>query len=76
MKSKKRIRYTFKYKPAIYDYILNTTEFNQHKLEKEIFELLVKGKTCIQISEQLNYSERTIQRRRAYLYNLTKDLMI
>lgn len=76
MKIKHRVRYTFKYREAIYEYILNTMEFNEHKMEKEIFQMLVKGKTCIEISTKLNYSERTIQRRRAYLYNMTKDLMI
>lgn len=50
--------------------------FDEHKKEKEIFSLLVKGKTCEEIAMAIGYSPTTIKRRRKYLYELTKDLMI
>ena len=72
----KRSQYTFKYKPAIYDYIMKDIIWNEEKKEKEILSLLVKGKTCVQIGLATNYSERTIQQRRKDIYEKTKDLMI
>lgn len=71
-----RIRYTFKYKPAIYNYIMNDNILNERNHEKDILELLVKGYTCEEIGEQIGYSYRTIQRRRRSIYNKTRDLMI
>ena len=50
--------------------------FDENKKEKEILELLVKGKTCEQIAMAIGYSPTTIKRRRHYLYEMTKDLMI
>ena len=60
----------------IYDYIMRDMILNENKQEKRILELLVKGKTCVQIADEIGYSERTIQRRRKDIYNKTKDLMI
>lgn len=72
----KTFQYTFKYKPAIYDYIMRDMILNEEKKEKEILSLLVRGKTCVQIALATNYSERTIQQRRKDIYEKTKDLMI
>jgi DNA-binding NarL/FixJ family response regulator len=72
----KTFQYTFKYKPAIYDYIMSNLILNEEKKEKEILALLVKGKTCQQISRETNYCERTIQQRRRDIYEKTKDLMV
>ena len=72
----KKFEYKYKYKPAIYNYILKEFIFDEHKKEKEIFEMLVKGKTCEEIAMKIGYSPTTIKRRRKYLYELTRDFMI
>lgn len=72
----KRFEYKYEYKPAIYNYIMRDMILNENKQEKKILELLVKGKTCEQIANEIGYSERTIQRRRKDIFNKTKDLMI
>ena len=72
----KKFEYRYKYKPAIYEYIMKEFMFDEHKKEKEIFEMLVKGKTCDEIAMEIGYSPTTIKRRRRDLYNLTKDLML
>ena len=72
----KTMQYTYKYKPAIYEYLMNSFAFDEHKKEREILSLLVKGKTCDEIAREIGYSERTIQRRRKDIYCKTKDLMI
>lgn len=72
----KAFQYTYNYKPAIYDYIMRDLILNDNKQEKKILELLVKGKTCDQIAQEVGYSERTIQRRRKDIYEKTKDLMV
>lgn len=72
----KTFQYTYNYKPAIYDYIMRDLILNEEKKEKQILELLVKGKTCTQIAQEVGYSERTIQSRRKSLYEKTKDYMI
>ena len=72
----KNFEYKYNYKPSIYEYIRKEFVFNEHKKEREILELLVKGKTCYEIAQEVGYSETTIKRRRKYLYNLTKDFMI
>ena len=68
--------FTYNYKPAIYDYIMRDLILDENKKEKEILSLLVKGKTCSQIAQEVGYSERTIQNRRKELYEKTKDYMI
>ena len=68
--------FTYKYRPAIYEYIMKDFILNENKREKDILALLVKGKTCSQIANEIGYSERTIQRRRKDIYEKTKDLMI
>lgn len=72
----KTFQYTYNYKPAIYEYIMRDFVLNEEKKEKEILELLVKGKTCSQIAQEVGYSERTIQNRRKDIYEKTKDLMV
>lgn len=72
----KTFQYTYNYKPAIYEYIMRDFILNEEKKEKEILELLVKGKTCSQIAQEVGYSERTIQSRRKDIYEKTKDLMV
>lgn len=72
----KKFEYKFKYRPAIYEYIMKDIILNESKKEKEILSLLVKGFNCLQIGDIVGYSERTIQRRRKDIYEKTKDLMI
>ena len=72
----KKFEYKYQYKPAIYKYIMKEFIFNDNKKEREILELLVKGKTCEQIAMDVGYSPTTIKRRRRDLYEMTKDLMI
>ena len=45
------------------------------KKEKEIFKLILKGKSCSQIAEKIGYSERTVQRRRKSIYEKTLQFM-
>lgn len=71
----KTFQYKYRYKPMMYEYILNNLTFNENKKEKEILELLVRGKTCEQIAMEVGYSPTTIKRRRRDLFNMTKDLM-
>ena len=71
-----RKRYTFKFKPNIYQYVLDTVKLNEHHKEKEILDLLVKGYTCLEISDVIGYSEVTIKRRRKDIYEKTKEFMI
>ena len=72
----KTFQYKYKFKPAIYEYIMKEFLFDEHKKEKEILQMLVKGKTCEQIAMDIGYSPTTIKRRRRDLYEMTKDLMI
>lgn len=67
-----RKRYTFKFKPNIYQYVLDTVKLNEHHKEKEILDLLVKGYTCLEISDVIGYSEVTIKRRRKDIYEKKK----
>lgn len=72
----KTFQYSYQFKPMIYDYIMRDLALNENKKEKKILELLVKGKTCEQIGEEVGYSSRTIVRRRKVLYEKTKELML
>lgn len=71
----KTFQYTYNFKPMIYDYIMRDLALNENKQEKKILELLVRGKTCEQIGQEVGYSARTIVRRRKDLYEKTKELM-
>ena len=46
----KTMQYTYKYKPMIYEYIMRDMILDEHKKEKEILALLVRGKTCEEIA--------------------------
>lgn len=72
----KTFQYTYNYKPAIYNYLMRDILLCDIKKEKEILQLLIDGKTCSQIANEVGYSERTIQRRRKEIYEKTKDLMV
>lgn len=72
----KTFQYSYQFKPMIYDYIMRDLTLNENKQEKKILELLVKGKTCDQIADEVGYSSRTIVRRRKALYEKTKELML
>lgn len=72
----KRFEYRYNYKPAILDYIMNSDLLNEYKQEKKILGMLLRGKTCVEIAEDIGYCERTIQSRRKDIYEKTKDLMI
>ena len=72
----KTFQYTYKYKPIVLDYIMTAFIFEENKKENEILSMLVRGKTCEQIANEVGYSTTTIKRRRKDLYEMTKDLMI
>lgn len=71
----KKFEYRFRYSPAKYDFILNNISLCEEKQEKEILEMVCKGKTCEQVGAELGYSARTIARRRKDLYYRIRDLM-
>lgn len=71
----KCFEYSFNYKPTIQEYIFSNISLCEEKKEKEILELVCKGKTCEQISAEVGYSPRTIARRRKDLYYKIKNLM-
>lgn len=68
--------YTFNYSPEFYEYVLKSNLLNYHKNEHKILKELVKGYTCKEIGEKLNYSERTIQNRRRDIYKKTLKYMV
>lgn len=72
----KTFQYAYNYKPGIYDFIMRDLILNEEKKEKKILELIMKGKTCNQIAQEVGYCERTIQSRRKSIYEKTKDYMI
>jgi len=72
----KRMNYTYNYQPEIYDFILKSNLLNYRKDEHKILKELVKGYTCKEIGNKLNYSERTIQNRRKDIYFKTKRYMV
>lgn len=70
------MNYKFNYKPEIYEHIMRNIYLSKEKQEDVILDLLRQGKTCQQIGEQVNYSERTIQRKRKELNNRIQDLFL
>lgn len=72
----KKQMYRYKYKPMVLDYIMNSDLLNDKKQEKQILSLILRGKTCVEIADEIGYCERTIQTRRKVIYDKTKDLMI
>lgn len=71
-----RIRYSFRFKPAIYNFVIQTVPLNEYQQEKTILDLLIKGYTCSEIGDKVGYSERTIKRRRKSIYEKTKEFML
>lgn len=71
-----RIRYSFRFKPTLYNYVLENVPLNEYHKEKEILELLVRGYSCLEISDKVGYSEITIKRRRKSIYEKTKEFMM
>ena len=72
----RRKNYSFKYNEYAIEHILKSQYiFNENKKEREIFKLLLKGKTCLEIGRMVGYSERTIQNRRKEIYLKTLQFM-
>lgn len=67
--------YTYNYQPELYEFVLKSNLLNHKKDEHKILKELVKGYSCKEIGDKLNYSERTIQNRRKDIYNKTKRYM-
>lgn len=72
----KTFQYQFNYVPEVYNYIMRNIYLSEDKREKEILELCRMGKKCAEISEQVGFSERTIQRRRQELDGKIKDVIL
>lgn len=70
------IKYEFKFRPQIYEYIMRDMILNEYKQEKTILNLLIQGYPCREIGNKLGYSTRTVQRRKRDIYEKTKDLMV
>lgn len=72
----RRKNYQFKYHEYMIEHILKSQYIlNSEKKEKEIFKLILKGKSCKQIADIVGYSERTIQNRRKEIYYKTLQFM-
>lgn len=69
----KTFQYKFNLDSNVYKTIIDTITFNEHKKEKEILDMLVKGKTCEQIAMEVGYSTTTIKRRRKDIYEKIKS---
>lgn len=57
----------FKMNKYKYNLIINSIIFDEHKQEKDVFDLLVKGYTIIEIGNILGMCERTVYRRKKEL---------
>ena len=68
--------YTYNFQPELYEYVIKSNLLNHKKDEHKILKELVKGYTCKEIGNKLNYSERTIQKRRKDIYFKTKRYMV
>lgn len=68
--------YTYNFQPELYEYVIKSNLLNHKKDEHKILKELVKGYTCKEIGDKLNYSERTIQNRRKDIYFKTKRYMV
>lgn len=71
----KTFEYTYNYEPEFYNFILNSNILNRKKNEHKIFQDLVAGYSCKEISRKRHYSERTIHNRRRDIYDKTKKYM-
>lgn len=72
----KTFQYSYNYQPELYEFVLKSNLLNHKKDEHKILKELVKGYTCKEIGDKLNYSERTIQNRRKEIYYKTKRYMV
>lgn len=54
----------FKMNQYKYNLIVNSIIFNEHKQEKEVFDMLVRGHTIVEIGNKLGMCERTVYRRK------------
>ena len=68
--------YTYNFLPELYEYVIKSNILNHKKDEHKILKELVRGYTCKEIGDKLNYSERTIQNRRKDIYFKTKRYMV
>lgn len=57
----------FKMNKSKYNLIINSIIFNEPKQEREIFDLLVRGYSVIEIGYKLGMCERTVYRRKKEL---------
>ena len=64
----------FKMNKNKYNLIMNSVIFNEPKQEKEIFELLVKGYSVVEIGNMLGMCERTVYRRKKELKKKISNL--
>ena len=64
----------FKMNKSKYNLIVNSLIFNEPKQEKEIFDLLVKGYSVIEIGNMLGMCERTVYRRKKELKKKLSNL--
>lgn len=64
----------FKMNRSKYNLILNSIIFNEPKQEREIFELLVKGYSVMEIGDRLGMCERTVYRRKKELKKKLNNL--
>lgn len=71
----KKFEYKFKYNSITRDTILND-KYLLTKQEKDILDLTLQGYSIKEISNELSYSESTIQRRRKSIYEKTLQYMI
>lgn len=70
----KKFEYKFKYNSITRDTILND-KYLLTKQERNILDLTLQGYSIKEISNELSYSERTIQRRRKSIYEKTLQYM-
>lgn len=70
----KKFEYKFKYNSITRDIILND-KYLLTKQERNILDLTLQGYSIKEISNELSYSERTIQRRRKSIYEKTLQYM-
>lgn len=64
----------FKMNQYKYNLIVNSIIFNEHKQEKEVFDMLVKGHTTKEIGNELGMCIRTVYRRKNELKKKIESL--
>lgn len=71
----KGFEYNFNINKEDYNNIVKHVYFNSNKKEKEIFDKLVERKSCKLIANETGYSLRTVQNRRAEIYNKIENYL-